>query len=100
MPRFEVGDLVWYRNFGHADPPAPAIITSRRVQECVTFTCRREGINFDSWGDIYQFSSRACHLCGAAVDAPGYPLCPGCIEAEAEEGRDTRAETEQRRRPR
>jgi len=100
---FKIGDMVWYRKPNCHSAFVPAVITGYRRRGFFAtdiLTCRCEGALFDSQGRLYQFESRACHICGAAVARPGNPLCPDCIGEQAELERDARAEKEQRRRPR
>ncbi len=97
---FEIGDLVWYRgNWGMAGP-VPALIVGHGVLGSLAILiCRCRCPNAQVWGNLHQFESRACHLCGEPTAEPGCPLCPDCIEGQRERERDARAEAEQRRRP-
>ena len=40
-----------------------------------------------------------CYLCAAPIPAKGPPLCPLCLEIEAEREQDYRDEKQQARRP-
>lgn len=102
---FEIGDKVWYRgSAGYAQPEA-AIITgygNGNESYFASLVVAREDEYGQTtvWGITAQFESRACHLCGAATDAPGCPLCPDCAEEQREREKDAKLEQEQRRRPR
>ena len=44
-------------------------------------------------------SATQCFLCAAPIPAGGPPLCPLCLEIEAERDQDYRDEKQQARRP-